>query len=213
MKSVFYFLPFLLLIACGTTAHKNAEKGMPSEPGKCFAKCLIPDKSEEKLVGEFLVFTGENTNTEGVVYREIITREASTKWEKKKADRNCRSSNPEDCMVWCLVEVPEQSVIFYEVTDTTLVKDYSLEEVYASLINEEEDLIKWKETICDNDITPALYSSIQQSLIDQGYDIGKDEVGDMGPASKSAFIQFQKDYNLPIGGLNIESLDALGVEY
>jgi len=39
---------------------------------------------------------------------QIETSPASTKWVKKKADRNCLSANPEDCLVWCLVEVPAQ---------------------------------------------------------------------------------------------------------
>ncbi len=39
----------------------------------------------------------------------IVTRPASTKWVKKKADRNCLSADPNDCLVWCLVEVPEQT--------------------------------------------------------------------------------------------------------
>ena len=33
---------------------------------------------------------------------------ASTKWVKRKADRNCLSANPDDCLVWCLVEVPAE---------------------------------------------------------------------------------------------------------
>ena len=33
---------------------------------------------------------------------------ASTKWVKRKADKNCLSADPNDCMVWCLVEVPAQ---------------------------------------------------------------------------------------------------------
>ncbi len=39
----------------------------------------------------------------------IVTRPASTKWVKKKADRNCLSADPNDCLVWCLVEVPQQT--------------------------------------------------------------------------------------------------------
>jgi peptidoglycan hydrolase-like protein with peptidoglycan-binding domain len=33
---------------------------------------------------------------------------ATTKWVKRKADKNCLSANPEDCLVWCLVEVPAE---------------------------------------------------------------------------------------------------------
>jgi hypothetical protein len=32
----------------------------------------------------------------------------TTKWVKKKADFNCLSANPDDCLVWCLVEVPAE---------------------------------------------------------------------------------------------------------
>ncbi len=43
------------------------------------------------------------------VTETIVTRPASTKWVKKKADKNCLSADPNDCLVWCLVEVPEQT--------------------------------------------------------------------------------------------------------
>ena len=33
---------------------------------------------------------------------------SSTKWVKKKSGDNCLSADPEDCMIWCLVEVPAQ---------------------------------------------------------------------------------------------------------
>jgi len=38
----------------------------------------------------------------------IEVKPASTKWVKKKADRNCLSADPNDCLVWCLVEVPAE---------------------------------------------------------------------------------------------------------
>jgi len=39
---------------------------------------------------------------------QIETAPAATKWVKKRADRNCLSADPNDCLVWCLVEVPAQ---------------------------------------------------------------------------------------------------------
>ena len=51
----------------------------------------------------------ERVKAEYVTERETIeTKPATTKWVKKKADRNCLSADPEDCLVWCLVEVPAQ---------------------------------------------------------------------------------------------------------
>jgi hypothetical protein len=46
------------------------------------------------------------------VYEDVTERievsPASTRWEKGKATAACLSANPEDCRVWCLVEVPAQ---------------------------------------------------------------------------------------------------------
>lgn len=38
----------------------------------------------------------------------IETKAAATKWVKKKADAACLSANPDDCLVWCLVETPAE---------------------------------------------------------------------------------------------------------
>lgn len=35
-------------------------------------------------------------------------RPASLKWVRKKADANCLQANPDDCLVWCLVEIPAE---------------------------------------------------------------------------------------------------------
>ncbi len=42
------------------------------------------------------------------VTERVEVKPASTKWVKKKADANCLSANPDDCLVWCLVEVPAE---------------------------------------------------------------------------------------------------------
>lgn len=39
------------------------------------------------------------------VTERIEITPATTKWEKS-ADKNCASANPDDCLVWCLTEVP-----------------------------------------------------------------------------------------------------------
>ncbi len=40
---------------------------------------------------------------------EQYSEGTTTKWVKKKAERNCLSSDPNDCLVWCLVEIPAQT--------------------------------------------------------------------------------------------------------
>jgi len=42
------------------------------------------------------------------VTETIETKPASSKWVKRQADKNCLSADPNDCLVWCLVEVPAE---------------------------------------------------------------------------------------------------------
>ena len=48
------------------------------------------------------------------VVEQLEIRSASTKWIREKSDRNCLSADPEDCFVWCLVEVPAQFQTIYK---------------------------------------------------------------------------------------------------
>ena len=75
---------------------------------------LITVPAEFETVTESYVMEPESSR---VVVREpryetqteqIETAPASTKWVKRKADRNCLSADPNDCLVWCLVETPAQ---------------------------------------------------------------------------------------------------------
>lgn len=42
------------------------------------------------------------------VTERIEIRPATTKWIKKQADATCLSADPDDCLVWCMVEIPAE---------------------------------------------------------------------------------------------------------
>ncbi len=70
---------------------------------------------------------------------------------------------------------------------------------------------EWREVVCSADITPGFYRQIQQALNDRGYDAGPVD-GQVGARTKAALVKFQRDNNLPIGSMDIETLKALGVQ-
>ncbi len=71
---------------------------------------------------------------------------------------------------------------------------------------------EWVEVLCDNKVTPARISAIQQALKSRGYDPGPvDNV--MGARTRQALEKFQRDNGLPVGNLNLETLRALGVSH
>jgi Putative peptidoglycan binding domain len=38
----------------------------------------------------------------------VMVSPVSSKWEKKRVDKNCLSVDPNDCLIWCLVEIPAE---------------------------------------------------------------------------------------------------------
>ena len=194
--------------------YNDISQGMPSEPGKCYAKCLIQDEYKVEKV-KFYEYTGPNpSTTEGVDYGDIVIKEASSTWEKKKKEGKCLSADPNDCLVWYLVEEPEKKVGLYIVIDTTKVRSFKTKSINRRVIVKEGGFTEWKEIVCAADVTPKLYKRLQQALIDRNFDVGSAGAnGKVGPATKNALVQFQKMNGLSVGALDIVTLKALGVKY
>jgi len=218
-KITFNFLICLLaLYSCGTYPNLNTPSNsvgdMPNEPGKCYAKCLTPDITEEQTM-EFNVYTGSDAQIlEQYVKNEVIEiAPASTKWVKKKAERNCLSADPNDCLVWCLVEQPAQTITIENMLmDSTVTKEFETETHNIDFVKVSGGNQVWMTVVCNPN--ELLVREVQQALNDEGYDLSVEMIhGKFGTASKKALIAYQKDYGLHIGGLTEESLEALGVEY
>ena len=71
---------------------------------------------------------------------------------------------------------------------------------------------EWREVLCNTEITSFTIRQVQQALKDKGYDPGPVD-GVMGVRTKSALTQYQKDRGLPVGQLDLETLNSLGVQY
>jgi len=97
------------------------------------------------------------------------------------------------------------------VTTTEIPAQYK--SVTKQVLVKEGGFTEMKEVVCAADITTDLYKRVQRALLDRGYNIGSAGVdGVIGGASNRAIEKFQRDNNLPIGNLNIETLTALGIE-
>ncbi len=70
----------------------------------------------------------------------------------------------------------------------------------------------WVEVLCGKKVTQATVMQVQNALRARGYDPGPAD-NQMGPRTKAALQQFQMDNGLPIGNLNIDTLNALGIQY
>lgn len=252
------------------------------------------------------------------VTERVETKPASTKWMKKSADANCLSANPDDCLVWCLVETPAEyqtitkrvnkgcdgsgiaaagcirtievpakmgtltvhkvktpattreeivpaeyknvtvhklktpattggveipaeyitltkQVVKVPATtreeeipaetrtittrvvktpSTTLTEDIPAETVTVTKrrLLKPGEFSEWREILCGEKVTGYTIHQIQAALLSAGYDPGPID-NTMGARTKAALIKFQKDKNLPVGNLDLETLKALGVDF
>lgn len=211
-----------LLLLCSVIActplnypNRNSISDMPTKPGACFAKCQMP---EEKVIriDSILHYTGDDPKQKGVDIEKIKVKESESKWVKRKADRNCTSSNPDDCLVWCLVEDPESIEMYYVVTDTILVREYEkkyIEIEVKSKKNRNRKETEWQEVVCNSDITKELIRNIEVVLIQENYLINyiEGQHDKITPEVKEAYVNYQEHHNLPIGQLNLTTLEHMGI--
>lgn len=173
------------------------------------------------------------------IKEQVMVTPATTKWVKGKADAGCLSADPKDCQVMCLVEVPatyktiDKKVLKNKAytREETIPMQYKI--VAKEVLVQKERIVEietpatyktvqkrvlvekggyqvWREILCGNDLTTDKIIQIQKALKANGYDPGPiDDV--FGPLTKAALIRYQKDKGLPVGNLNIETLNALGV--
>lgn len=214
---IILFLYITCMYSCGTYQNLNSPSkwgDMPSEPGKCYAKCLTPDTVEEQIL-TFEIYTGDDPEIEKkYVKTEVVEiAPATSKWVKKKADNNCLSADPNDCLILCLVETPAQTVTVQNILiDTTIIKEFETETHTVDFVTASGGQPVWMSVICN--IDNQLKSDVQEALYELGYDLSEDMLqGTFSKASKEALIEFQKDNRLHIGGFTEETLDMMGIEY
>lgn len=73
---------------------------------------------------------------------------------------------------------------------------------------------KWFEVLCVDKVNTSTITQIQKALREEGYlkySGTKDK--QLDSETKEALKQFQRDFNLPVGNLDLETLAALGVDY
>lgn len=70
----------------------------------------------------------------------------------------------------------------------------------------------WEEVVCRADITRKLVKKIAKVLKSKGYDVSE-SADKIDAPFRNILSKFQKENKLPIGNLNIKTLDALKIFY
>lgn len=135
---------------------------------------------------------------------EIVVEPAQEVWEKRKIRLDCDLPDPEDCYALCLRTIPPVTLMM--VTDTLQVSFVKLEQNQWT----EKEKIEWVEVPCGEMITQNMIIKICQRLKEEGYYSGMC-IRNFTAKIKEALLRFQTDYHLPIGLIDDEALDILGI--
>jgi len=73
-----------------------------------------------------------------------------------------------------------------------------------------EGRMAWRPVLCETNASPAVVAQIQRALKSAGHDPGPID-GRVGPQTLVAVARYQESERLPRGGLNFETIAALGV--
>ena len=180
------------------------------ETGKCYAKSLVASEYQIDTV-QYIVYTGnskiEKSKLEQV---KIIVSPPSSKWVKTMPNEKCLSADPNDCLVWTLVDIPEEIIEYTTLKDTTQSKEFEIRACQKYTLVKERGFSKYIEVICNNRITPDFIKELQISLKKNGFYHGLLD-GKFEELTKEALSKYQRNNNLTLGVLDLETLNELGL--
>lgn len=77
-------------------------------------------------------------------------------------------------------------------------------------VKKSAERLEWRRVLCETNMTRDTNKRIQQELSDAGYYTGPID-GSIGRGTLSAVEKYQKDNDLPTGGLTIQMLEKMGI--
>ncbi|NND94870.1 MAG: peptidoglycan-binding protein [Flavobacteriales bacterium] len=195
-----------VLISEATTkwVMKKDKNCMSADPNDCFVACY------EEVPERYTTYTSSVLKTPATVIE--VQEPAEYKTVTRRVVKTPATMREE--------QIPAE---YATVTKRVLMKPATVEErvmdpefktITKRRLVKAGEYSDWREVLCESKITTYTIRQIQEALMGAGYDIGPagaDNV--LGGDTRSALKQYQRDNNLPIGNLNIETLEALGIQY
>lgn len=183
---------------------KKDKNCMSANPDDCFVACF------EEIPEQYTTYTSNVLVTPGTT--ETVEVPAKFKTITKRVLKTPATTKT--------VEVPAEyktitkKVLKTPSTTTTVEVPAEYKTIEKRTLVKAGEYSDWREVLCSGDVTNDVNKQIQQSLMNAGYDIGPAGADNiLGAQTRAALMQYQRDNNLPVGNLNKETLDHLGVRY
>jgi len=228
MRSLTYILSFILFLSCASCGvlnlHKTTEYKkcgcdydgdhdlipLDAIPGKCYGQSYkSASKLDEKIINIY-EYIGDDFPQEGVFLDTINIQPGGEFWIEDH-NQKCKHT---DCIVRCLEELTQIYKTYYVVNDTNLNRQFALTHIPIKTIVPHSYNPILVEVICEKDLNVRIIKEINNKLMDLGY-LDKNNqrisINSITPRTNSAISEYQKEYGLPVGNLNIKTLEHLGI--
>ncbi len=209
MKQILLFaFPFIALLpACSNSIKYSVETPKTTQTsgkssaaiqqlgGKCFQKCIAPDRYETATVS-YPIYTGTDPDAP-IRVESLMTAPPQKVWVKNSSGQ---------------IVLEQKSAAYKEVrvlADTFFHKDFRMMKFEYKKLVEKAGTLRETEVVCSEARTPNLFLQVSTALKSYGYMNSTTNQWDSKLAQ--AVQQFQKDSSLPVGDLNLETLEMLGI--
>lgn len=180
--------------ASGKSSVKN-DKGISQHDGQCYKKCILPDRYETKRVS-YPIYLGADEDAP-VRLVTIVIAPPKKQWVKKSTGEIS------------LVETPAVTKEIQILADTIFYRDFRVEQFETQQLVEKGGFQREVPVVCSDARTPNLFLQISGALKSYGY--MEESKAQWDGKFNQAIQQFQKDNSLPVGDLNLETLQFLGI--
>lgn len=208
MTRYFYF--FLLAFSANVLF---AQMAPPAIKNKNCEKLLFHPEVQSLDEYKLPIYTGEPNDEIELKELTYYSEKPKTDWVKKKATRNCLSPNPEDCLVWCLVEVPGKKEKVWVVVKPEQTDEIDWQVFTKDQLVHMDDFFQRKEVYCQLP-NKRMSRNICKALQAEGYMTdSKCKMRKLTDELAKGLLDFQTDNSLFTGGLSLETLDQLAIKH
>ena len=215
-----YCLSILLSFCVIVGYAQSRDLPTKQKPGACYAKCLISKNKDTKNFSselkEYPVYIG---STPDKVKTKTITIEIKPPMQTwiREIKSNCESKNEEDCLLWSLTDTPGEYMELEVLKNKRKLKeeDWAYREVELFMSDNSakaavENSTDWREVLCASKMSKEFIKDLKKELADRGFEHDS-ETQNYDARTKSAVKKYQQYNELPIGQLNFETIEKLGL--
>ncbi len=179
---------------------KKAPNCLSANPEDCYVLCW------EEIPAQY-----RNNSTRILVEGERIdTTYTEAKYTTIKTQRLVEPARVEEEYVPPVYKTVTKKVLVNCGGATTTYSEAKYKTVTNKVLVSQGTFTEWTEVVCAGDVSSSLITQVQTALNSRGYDAGTAD-GVMGARTRAALAKFQQDNGLPLGNLNISTMQALGV--